>query len=391
MDKAIILCIDDDATILDNLEIELKKIVGNRYILEMAETGDDALEICHETLDNQQDLALVISDCIMPGLRGDQLLKEIHQLSPKTLTIMLTGQADLINIGNAIQYANLYRYIPKPWKYEDLALAVKEALNSFEKDKKISLYYQQILADKEKLAQQNEALRLLNQEKNEFLGIAAHDLKNPLSAIQGWSDMLLQDAEDMDHEEIKHIGNAILTSSRQMFELIKNLLDVNAIESGKINFAPHKIDLIPIVEWIVQEYKQRVKLKNIELHFTKTKDTCYIFADEHLTHQILDNLLSNAVKYSPKEKDIYVYLTSGDDFVCCEIQDQGPGLSQEDQKRLFDKFVRLTPRPTGGEHSTGLGLFIVKKLAEMMDIHITCDSELGEGSHFVATFPLYLN
>jgi signal transduction histidine kinase len=104
-------------------------------------------------------------------------------------------------------------------------------------------------------------------------------------------------------------------------------------------------------------------------------------------HQVLDNLISNAIKYSPPMTHIDIRLVQMAETVRCEIQDEGPGLSEKDQQKLFGKFARLTTQPTGGEHSTGLGLFIVKKLVTAMNGKVWCESELGKGATFVVEFP----
>ena len=150
MKKPIILCVDDEATILDSLKIELKTVLGSDYLIETAEDGADALELIKELLEDNYQIPLVICDYIMPDLKGDELLKKIHQLIPKTLKIMLTGQADLEAVGNAIKYARLYRYIAKPWQTEDLKLTVKEAVHSY--------FLEQ------QLAEQNAQLQRMNQE-----------------------------------------------------------------------------------------------------------------------------------------------------------------------------------------------------------------------------------
>ena len=155
MNKFVIICVDDEQTILDSLEIELKKFLGNEYLIETAEGGEEALELLEELLEEQYEVPLVISDHIMPGIKGDELLKRIHELSPKTLKVMLTGQADLEVIGKAIHYAKLYRYIAKPWQTEDLKLTVKEAINSYFQDKKLTEQNAQ-------LQQMNQVLEQLN-------------------------------------------------------------------------------------------------------------------------------------------------------------------------------------------------------------------------------------
>jgi signal transduction histidine kinase len=112
------------------------------------------------------------------------------------------------------------------------------------------------------------------------------------------------------------------------------------------------------------------------------------FVDDNRLHQVLENLISNAVKYSPHGKNIIIRLRQDERHVRCEIQDEGPGLSDSDKQKLFGKFTRLAAKPTGREHSTGLGLFIVKKLVELMNGAVWCESELGQGATFIVEFPV---
>ena len=150
MSKPVIICVDDEQTILDSLEVELQKALGDEYLIETAQSSEEALQLLSELLEEQYEVPLVIADYLMPDIKGDELLKRIHAISPKSLKIMLTGQASLEAVGNAIKYAKLYRYIAKPWETEDLRLTVKEAVNSYLQDKK--------------LAQQNAQLQQMNQE-----------------------------------------------------------------------------------------------------------------------------------------------------------------------------------------------------------------------------------
>ncbi|MGK7924409.1 MAG: PAS domain-containing protein [Spirulina sp.] len=131
MSDIALLCIDDERTILESLRIELETALGDNYQIEMAQDADEALEVLSDLLADNYDVPLAIADYIMPGLKGDELLQHIHALSPKTRTIMLTGQADVMGVTNAINYANLYRYIAKPWQVEDLILTVREAIYSY--------------------------------------------------------------------------------------------------------------------------------------------------------------------------------------------------------------------------------------------------------------------
>ena len=155
MIKQVIICVDDEATVLRSLKAELKEAIGNDFLIEIAEAGEEALELVEELLADGYELPLIISDHIMPGMKGDELLKRVHLLSPKTLKVMLTGQANLEAVANAIKYASLYRYMAKPWQAEDLKLTVKEAVNSYFQDKR--------------LAQQNVQLQRLNWQLEQSL------------------------------------------------------------------------------------------------------------------------------------------------------------------------------------------------------------------------------
>ncbi len=156
MKKPVIVCIDDEPDVLNSLKIELKKAIGDRCIIETAEGGADALELLADLQADEYEIALVLSDYIMPDIKGDELLRKIHESSPDTLTIMLTGQADLEALSNAIKYAKLYRYIPKPWQNEDLKLTVVEAIHSYLQDQKLT---DEIL----KRQEVNEELKLVNE------------------------------------------------------------------------------------------------------------------------------------------------------------------------------------------------------------------------------------
>jgi signal transduction histidine kinase len=297
------------------------------------------------------------------------------------LKILLTGQADAESVGKAVNSANLYRYIAKPWEPTDLNLTVTEAIRRYFQEKELAQFYASL--EKKVVARTHEL-----QEKNQFLSIAVHDLKNPLSAIQGFAEMIQTDYDEMLSEEVIEVIDRILTSSRQMFELISNLLEVNAIESGKMNLSLIAIDILPTLQWLVNHYSERAKVKGITLQFQCREKKYYALANENTTRQVLDNLISNAVKYSPYGKHIYVRLSIDENYVRCEVQDEGPGLSDGDQQKLFGQFTRLTPKPTGGEHSTGLGLFIVKKLIYSMQGKVKCESVLGQGTTFIVEFPV---
>ncbi|MGB3238824.1 MAG: adenylate/guanylate cyclase domain-containing protein [Geitlerinemataceae cyanobacterium] len=176
MIKPIILCIDDEPMILDSLKQELSQALERKYDIETAIGGEDALELLEELLEEGCEIAVAISDYVMPGMKGDEVLKKIHELSPKTLTIMLTGQASIEGIANAINTSRLYRYLTKPWQNEDLSLTVKEATKSYTQS-------QRIAAQNETLIKVNKDLVALNKAFSRFVPDEFLKLLNKKSII----------------------------------------------------------------------------------------------------------------------------------------------------------------------------------------------------------------
>lgn len=235
-------------------------------------------------------------------------------------------------------------------------------------------------------------LQRLNENKNKFLGIAAHDLRSPLANISAYAGLLQEYLEldiinkpkmSMDLEKIQDIAN-------QMSELINELLDYSAIESGKVNLNIRDENLQTVIESIV-EFQTRVAEKkditmtiNREFFATLPK----VKMDKIKIHEVIDNLISNAIKYTHPGGTIHVDGNIEKDKVVVCVKDSGQGLSSEDLKNVFNTFQTLSAKPTGGEKSTGLGLAIVKKLVELHGGKVWVESEKGEGSTFFFTLKL---
>ncbi len=234
------------------------------------------------------------------------------------------------------------------------------------------------------LQQRNDELAILDDEKNELMSIVAHDLKNPISVIMGYTALLEESGLSNDDRSL--FLQKIHSTSDRMLQLVKNILDANRRESVAIELQLVSIPVSYLTVAIIESYESIALKKNITIHFQAESEEFYVLADEQALQQVLDNLISNAIKYSPFGKNVFVRIKSSVETVRMEVVDEGPGISQEDQKKLFGKFARLSAQPTGGEHSTGLGLSIVKKLVEAMNGRVWCESELGDGLPSGATF-----
>lgn len=277
-----------------------------------------------------------------------------------------------------------------------LAIVLARANNSRKRDNTELHRQQRLLEDQAqeieitntRLQEQNLALQELNREKNEFLGIAAHDLKNPLASIVLTAQLLhRKDTQITSDVRLSRLASIEQVAAR-MQEIIMNLLDVNAIESGGITLSLRTQILAEVAKSVTEEYRDIAAKKRIVLQYDDTKAShATIQADSGRLREVLENLISNAVKYSFFDTRVYITLEATNEFVRCTIADEGPGISDDDKRKLFGKFSRLSAQPTAGEHSTGLGLSIVKKLVEMMNGNIWCDSELGKGAAFTVEFP----
>lgn len=181
----------------------------------------------------------------------------------------------------------------------------------------------------------------------------------------------------------------IHTTANSMLELILELLESATVESLKLELHKSDIDLLELTHSIIEEYNQSAKKKNqlIKFSFDENKSYKY-FGDKIKLKESFSNLISNAIKYSPLEKNIFISLIKTDGHIFFKVKDEGIGLSNEDLKKIFGKFQRLTPEPTAGETSTGLGLYIVKQLVELHNGEIIVNSELGKGSEFIIKLPM---
>jgi signal transduction histidine kinase len=235
------------------------------------------------------------------------------------------------------------------------------------------------------LQEQNEELATLSMQKTELLSIVSHDLKNPIGAVRGLAELL--ESGGLEEGENKNVARQIVSMGDRMLALVTNLLDSERIESGKMRFNLFELDIAPFVEGSVWQYRQAAEQKSIDIHFSNEATISIVKADEQALMQVLDNLVSNAVKYSPHGKNVFVRVKSSDNAVRVEVEDEGPGITAEDMKKLFGKFARLSAKPTGGEHSTGLGLSVAKKMVEAMNGSIWCESEEGKGAKFIVELP----
>ena len=255
-----------------------------------------------------------------------------------------------------------------------------------EANEAITQMHRKLMEQKEEIEHKNAELLSLNTEKNNLMGIVAHDLKSPLNQIKGLVSIIKMSSSNMSTEGVECL-TMIETSAHRLSGMITKILDTEAIESKKLNLVLEPINFSALLLDVANRYLKDAERKNIVLHNSIISDVI-IRADKGYLDQVMDNLISNAIKFSPTHKSIFINLMQDNNHAQCEVKDQGPGLSDEDKAKLFSKYQKLSAKPTGNETSTGLGLSIVKKFVDAMEGKIWCESSLGGGASFFVSLPV---
>ena len=381
MDKLSILCIDDEDIVVQSLENELSKQFGNQYDLEFAIDTEDALEIIQDIQNEGGELAVVVSDYIMPKMRGDDFLIRVHQKVPKTKKIMLTGQSRIEGVTKVINQANLYRYLEKPWEPQDLVLTISEALKAYKAEKLLIQKNQELSILNSSLEKQveertseleNTYVKLIELErfKDRMIGMVAHDMKNPLNSIISLAGPA---------SEIGNAGNHILT-------MVMNLLDIQKFESTNMQLNKALYDFCKVVRTALKQVQLLIEKKNHTLYLHLPSKLEGVF-DWDLVLRIVINLLTNAIKHTPNNGKISVSLNHINGIAELIIEDNGEGITKEDLPLIFNQYFQASTRRSGRVQSTGLGLTFCRMATEAHDGHIKAESIETKGTIFTVHLP----
>ncbi len=249
----------------------------------------------------------------------------------------------------------------------------------------LAILNQKIESQKGSLKVANENLAKLNEEKDMLLGVVAHDLRSPLNRIEGL--LRLMDLEQGLTERQQKYTRVMRRTVDDAQDLTDSLLAINSFENGKINISPANVDLNQLMGEFRLNYAGISKRKNIALEVLVDEITDDFNTDEVILRRIIDNLLSNAFKFSEKNTRITMHVSLKDHRMSFILSDQGPGISAEDQAKMFKKFTKLSAQPTHNESSNGLGLYIVNNLIMELSGEIKVCSALGKGTIFKVSIP----
>jgi signal transduction histidine kinase len=382
--KPRVLVVDD---VPDNVQFLASRLRNKGFQVAAASNGIDALAAVAAVKPD-----LILLDVQMPEMDGFEVCQRLkaNDETASIPVIFLTARTEIEDVLEGFNVGAV-DYVGKPFQMAELLTRVRTHLE---------LKYSQDLLRRTnvELAALNSKLIALNAEKNEFLSVAAHDLKNPLGSIR-WLAELLRDGGQQSEVYTKSLLSEIIQTADRMVGIIKNLLDINAIEQGVVNNERSVVNLVIVAADIVANFTASARAKDIELILENTVPaaSALVLCNADWLFQALENLVSNAIKYSPlgKRVRVRVHMDNGDsdgepgikELLAVSVEDEGPGIRSDERERLFTKFARLSAKPTANEHSTGLGLFIVKKLVESMDGSVRYAPNKPAGSCFTVVLP----
>ena len=385
-----LLVVDDHESII----AAVVELFRGRYQVLGAHNVAEALALLR-----QDKIAVVMADQRMPMVSGCELLAEIATLNPDVTRILMTAYPDIEAVMQAVNQGKIYYYVTKPWESNKLETIIDKAFEYHHLLRQRRRLFAglreanneleaKVEARTQELQGKNAALEVLNTLKNEFLGIAAHDLRSPIGNIQGLAELLMDNEVDMGHEERLEIAATIHKLSYGMMNLLNNLLDITTIESGKIELQPTPVSMTPYLAEIQHYHRRLAEPKKIQLVVEVSDSIPVVRFDKERIRQVLSNLLSNAIKFSPMHTTVRLTVHCTPLGVEFSVMDQGAGIRIEEQSKLFRAFQRTSTKPTAGEHSTGLGLSICKKIVELHGGTIGVESAVGRGSRFFFSLPV---
>jgi signal transduction histidine kinase len=265
-----------------------------------------------------------------------------------------------------------------------LVLQVWAYLKLKKQNKIIEVQSKEIKTQIRELAEQNKLLKELNEEKQHLISIVSHDLKGPFNRIFALIQLMSIGGDRLNEEQREYLGK-IHQIVNDGLSMVRNLIDNRKLEDHLLDMRVETFDLAASVYPLIKHYSTLAEKKKIKVSSTRI-DRIGVEVDRQYLIRIIENLLSNAIKFSQPLTHVEVNVRNENGDVFLSISDQGPGISKEDQTKMFVKYQKLSAKPTSGESSTGLGLFIVKTLADKMKVGLTCESEIDRGTTFTLKF-----
>ncbi len=344
---------------------------------------------------------LILLDYLLPDIDGLQLISAIKSLNITIPIIILTGQGDE-EIAVEMMKAGAADYLSKG-KIEpnNLAKAISNAIRIHKAEAAVELANQRLRASNQLLVLKNQELERQQQQiklqniqlqksynlKSEFLATTSHELRTPMNAIMGFSQLLLRQYPDPLSEQQQNLVQRIFNNSKSLLEMINEMLDFSKIEAGKLEVNPQQLDLNYLVKITVEELRSLAVQKQLDLITEIQLKDNILIQDSNFIKRIIVNLISNAIKFTESGKIIVKVWGIDQNQIAISVTDTGIGIAPEDQAKIFEAFRQVDQSFTRQHSGTGLGLAITQSLVTMMGGKIFLDSSLGQGTTFTVEIP----
>ncbi len=361
-----VLIVDDDRL---NVRILAGMLQTEGYVISDCGDGEQALQMYEEVKPD-----LVLLDVVLPGIDGFAVSRELRTRHGENAApvIFITSKQESDDIVEGLASGGV-DYLPKPFRRKEALARIRTHLSN------------RILAEQQKTLV--DQLKHANAAKNKLIGMAAHDLRNPLASIRGLAEFLSDGTVGQLTTDQLDLVNTILETSNSMLTLLNELLDVATIEAGELKLNKEQHNLAELVEKSVYLNNINASKKGTKIVFTAPEEPPLARIDYSKMKQVLDNLLSNAVKYSPPGSTVSVRISGFHPCYNISVADEGPGIPENERHKLFKDFGTLSVKPTGGEKSTGLGLAICRKIVEAHRGAITATNLPKSGCEFSIMLP----
>ena len=379
---AMVLLVDDQTFIAE----AVRRILQLQPELDFHYCAEGALAVATAKRLGPQ---VILQDLVMPDANGLDVVRAYRNCPElqDTPVIVLSATEDPV-IKKAAFEAGANDYIVKLPDAIELVARVRYHANACLARRQLQDAMHALRESQGQLLDRNSALERLNEEKNSLLGMAAHDLRNPLGVILAYSEFLETDAFDVLTEDQRDFVSSIRSTSEFMLNLINELLDVSTIEFGQLKLECTPTDLTELIRRNVSLNRVLAQQKHIELDCEASPALPPLTIDRGKIEQVLNNLIGNALKFSFPGTRVKVRITRDERQVTVAVIDQGQGIPAEDLPKLFVAFGRANVKTTAGEQSTGLGLAIAAKIVEGHRGKISVESQVGTGSTFSFSLPL---